>query len=258
MKYRIFLLLVLISCLVLGFQIIHSYYAPCKTKTPVQLPIVEKDTLQIAFIGDSWAFLHKPHDGEASVILSKMLQQPVRFRSFGICGFTSREICEQLYTNASLQRFLCEGCDYCVISAGINDTYKKMSSDYYAKSIEAIIQFFLFNRITPIIIEIPDYDIMKCYKQQTISRKVIRQLSMFITNTPIDCKHIFREALDCIIGDYKEKVDVLRYREWNGNYADDLRQLYLEDGLHLNASGYSVLDKHIGLHLLKFSHARPN
>jgi hypothetical protein len=107
------------------------------------LSTTNKDTLQIVFIGDSWAFFHKPHDLVASEMLSDMLQYPVRFRSFGVCGLTSKEIYEQLFYNDSLKHFLYKGCHYCVLSAGINDTYKKMSTDYYAKSMEAILQFFL-------------------------------------------------------------------------------------------------------------------
>lgn len=251
MKYRILLISILIVALILGYYIFHSYYAPCKIEKPIQLPIIEKDTIQITFIGDSWAFLHKPYDNEASVMLSKMLQQPVRFRSFGICGLTSREIYEQLFSNINLQYFLNEGCHYCVLSAGINDTYKKMSKEYYAQSMNAIIDFLLFNNITPLILEIPDYDIEKCYNRQTLIKKALRLFSSYINQTPIDCKQIFREALDSILTKYKGKVLKLNYHDWNGHFSEDRQKLYLEDGLHLNSNGYFALDQCIGFCMLK-------
>ena len=252
MKYRIILFSTFLICIFIISLIFNGYYTPCKTIPPYQLSTANKDTLQIVFIGDSWAFFHEPRDIEASEMLSDILKHPVIFRSFGICGLTSKEIYEQLFYNDSLKHFLQKGCHYCVISAGINDTYKKMSKDYYVKSMEAIINFFLYNNVTPLLIEIPDYDIEKCYQRQTLTRKVLRQFSMLVNNTPIDCKQIFREALDSILSDYyKEKVVILNYKVWNNHYAEDLDHFYQKDGLHLNAMGYSVLDRQIGLCLLK-------
>lgn len=251
MKYPIIFFSTIIICIIAAALLFNSYYTPCEEKKPYRLSTTNKDTLQIVFIGDSWAFFHKPHDLVASEMLSDMLQYPVRFRSFGMCGLTSKEIYEQLFDNDSLKHFLQKGCHYCAISAGINDTYKKMSKDYYAKSMEAIMQFFLYNNVTPLLIEIPDYDIEKCYQRQTVSRKALRQLSMLVNNTPIDCKQMFRKALDSILTDYKEKVILLHYQDWNSHYAEDINHFYQEDGLHLNAVGYSALDRQIGFCLLK-------
>lgn len=184
-------------------------------------------------------------------MLSDILKHPVKFQSFGICGLTSKEIYEQLFYNDSLKHFLQKGCHYCVISAGINDTYKKMSKDYYVKSMEAIMHFFLYNNVTPLLIEIPDYDIEKCYKRETITRKVLRQLSMFVNNTPIDCKQMFRETLGSILTDYKGKAILLHYQVWNSHYKEDLQHFYKEDGLHLNDIGYSTLDRQIGICLMR-------
>lgn len=251
MKYCIIFISIIIICIFTAGIFFNSYYTPGKPKKPYRLSTTNKDTLQIIFIGDSWAFFHKSHDLEASEMLSDILQHPVSFRSFGVCGLTSKEIYEQLFNNESLKLFLHKGCHYCVLSAGINDTYKKMSKDYYAKSMEAIMLFFLYNNVTPLLIEIPDYDIVKCYHRQTVTRKALRQVSMFVNNTPIDCKQMFREALDCILTNYKEKVILLHYQDWNSHYTEDLHHFYQEDGLHLNAAGYSALDRQIGFCLLR-------
>jgi lysophospholipase L1-like esterase len=141
--------------------------------------------------------------------------------------------------------------DFCFISAGINDTYKKMSIDYYKTSMNYIIQFMLANNIRPIILEIPDYDIMKAYNLQRIERKLLRRLSMFITGTQMDCKQDFRNALRNLIREkkYHHLVDVIDYKEWNNNMEDDLRQFYNSDGLHLNQKGYMKLDSVIAKHI---------
>ena len=75
---------------------------------------------------------------------------------------------------------------------------------------------------------------------------------MFINNQPIDCKQIFRDALEELILEkgYQDKVSIIRYQTWNNNYYDDLNKLYLNDGLHLNEQGYDKLDSAIAKEIL--------
>jgi lysophospholipase L1-like esterase len=203
------------------------------------------DTLRIAYIGDSWAFLHKDHDIRLETLLEDTLHRPVKVYSHGICGLTSKEIYEKMFNDTVFHSFLkSEGYQYCFISAGINDTYKKMSTSYYQQSMDGIIQFLLTNNIHPIILEIPDYDIQKAYYWQKSFRKVLRDISMFINNTTVDCKQMYRDALNEHINKkgYQNKVSIIRYESWNGNYDKDLQQLYLGDGMHLNSVGYVALD----------------
>ena len=146
------------------------------------------------------------------------------------------------------------GYDYCYISAGINDTYKKMSKAYYKKSMDCIIRFLLTNQIHPIIQEIPDYNINKTYENQKPYKKFIRQLSMLINHTKLDCKQDFRDALDELINEkrYNDKISVIRYKSWNNDYENDLNILYLNDGMHLNEKGYLVLDSMIAKKIYLF------
>ena len=107
-----------------------------------------------------------------------------------------------------------------------------------------IIRFLLANHIHPIILEIPDYNIMKAYEQQKIEKKFLRHLSMLINGTQMDCKQQFRDALDELIIDkgYQDKVSIIRYKSWNNNYESDLKYFYIDDQMHLNDRGYTVLD----------------
>ncbi len=231
----------------------YRYYAPPQIMQPYLLPSNHEDTLRIAYIGDSWAYLHREHDCIIADILEDSLSQPVKVHSYGICGLTSKEIYENLYQNNDLKRFLQKRrYEYCIVSAGINDTYKIMSTHYYKKSMDGIIQFLLTNNIHPVILEIPDYNIQESFERQTIIRKGLRYLSMLINNMPLDCKQMYREALDDIINkrNYQDKVSINRYKSWNNNYTMDLNNLYQNDGLHLNEKGYLKLDSLIAKEII--------
>ena len=128
-----------------------------------------------------------------------------------------------------------------------------MSTSYYQKSMECIIEFLLANNIHPVIQEIPDYNIVKVYHKQKTSKKLIRQLSMVINNTPLDCKQQFRDALDELIREkgYQDKISIVRYKTWNNDYANDLINLYIDDQMHLNERGYQLLDSVIAKEIVK-------
>ena len=243
-KYIYFILLFIsIVCAIIIYGAYH-YYAPPHLREPYQMKKPD-DTLRIAYIGDSWAFMHKDHDCQMVQTIEDSLHRPVKVHSYGICGLTSKEIYENLFDNPEYHDFLQnKGYHYCFISAGINDTYKKMSTSYYQQSMDNIIQFFLANNIHPIILEIPDYDIQKAYNWQKSLRKLLRDISMIIYNTPVDCKQMYREALNDLINQkgYQDKVSIIRYKSWNNDYKNDLQYIYLGDGMHLNSFGYAKLD----------------
>ena len=252
MKRIIFFILLFIgiACTLVAY-VSYRYYAPPRLRKPYQMKKPD-DTLRIAYIGDSWAFFHHEHECSIPQILEATLHRPIKVHSYGICGLTSKEIYENMFDNDDFKHFL-QKCsyDYCFISAGINDTYKKMSTSYYQQSMDGIIQMFLTNHIHPIILEIPDYDIQRAYDYQQKSRKILRQISMFINNTSLDCKQQFRDALDELIKTkgYQNEVSIVRYKTWNNNQKD-LQQLYVSDGMHLNSNGYSNLDSIIAKEIL--------
>ena len=233
----------------------HKYYsAPQQRKAFLFQKHYYNDTTNIAFIGDSWAFLHKYHPCKLEELIEHEIHKPVKVYSFGINGLTSKEIYESIYDNNDFRQFIQQKqYDYCYISAGINDTYKKMSVSYYQKSIDYIIQLFLKNHVRPIIQEIPDYDIQKAYNQQRFSKMILRDMSSYINGCPLDCKDLYRNALNNLIIDknYQDKVSVLRYRAWNSNYLQDQEIIYRSDGMHLNENGYMVLDRAIAIEITK-------
>ena len=216
-KY-IILLFILIVCAFIVYGAYH-YYAPPHLRNPYQMKKPD-DTLRIAYIGDSWAFMHKDHDCQMAQLLEDSLHRPAKVHSYGICGLTSKEIYENLFDNSDFKSFLQKrSYEYCFISAGINDTYRKMNTTYYQHSMDGIIQFLLANNIHPIVLEIPDYDIQKAYNNQKTNRKILRQLSMFVNNTPLDCKQLFRNAFDELVNtkEYQDKISIIRFQSWNND-----------------------------------------
>ena len=241
-----FLILILVCiCMLVSYRM-YNYYAPPQLQEPYLINGQNHDdTLRIAYIGDSWANYHQEHKCIIEQILEDSLHQPVRVYSYGICGLTSKEIYENMFRNNEFKNFLQQHkFSYCFISAGINDTYKKMSTSYYKKSLDGIIQLLLANHIHPIIMEIPDYHIQKAYEWQTSDKKILRRMSMIINGTPLDCKQLFHKALDELIQEkgYSDKVTIVRYKTWNNDYSNDLKNLYVKDGMHLNEKGYTRLD----------------
>ena len=254
MKYIFIIIIIALTsiCFVFGAKI-YSYYSPAKERPIYHTIQHHDDTIRIAYIGDSWAFDHQYHDCKIADILSKELSRPVIVSSYGIGGLTSKEIYHALFEIDNLRPFMERGYDYCYISAGINDTYKKMSTSYYQNNMNCIIHFLLANNIHPIVQEIPDYNINKVYDNQKLEKKFIRQLSMLINHAKMDCKQDFRDALDKLIQErnYQHEVSIIRYKSWNCNYKKDLKELYVHDQMHLNARGYSVLDSAIIKEILK-------
>ena len=248
MKKTCFILLLLLLCIctIIIFRAYH-YYAQPQLREPYKVSnkIKHDDTLRIAFIGDSWAYMHKSHNSKIAQIIEDSIHCPISVHSFGICGLTSKEIYENIFDDPDFRQFMQDKkYDYCFVSAGINDTYKKMSSSYYKKSMEGIIDLLLANHIHPIIMEIPDYNIIKAYDNQKKDKKLLRRLSMYVNSTPLDCRQHFRDVLDKLLDEkgYYDLVSVIRYKTWNNDYKNDLKRLYINDGMHLNEDGYLTLD----------------
>lgn len=203
--------------------------------------------------------MHKEYDNDMIIKAESSLKHPVKVLSFGICGLTSREIYEHIYNDHLMKNFLKQGYDYCFISVGVNDSYKKMGISYYQKSLDGIIQFMLTNKIHPIILDIPDYDIQEAYERQTLSKKILRHISMLINNQPLDCKQNFRNALANLATEkYQKRISIIPYKSWNGIYTKDKDQLYRSDGMHLNTKGYHKLDSVIINQIVKHKLSKSN
>jgi lysophospholipase L1-like esterase len=135
-----------------------------------------------------------------------------------------------------MQALMKQSANYCFISVGINDTYKKMGAHYYAQSTAHILRFLLQNNIKPILLEIPDYDINYAYEHQTTSKKLLRQLSMLVTCSHLDCREDYRQALMRQLQEtgIDKQITILQFP-----YS---MEYYQPDRMHLNNKGYQLLD----------------
>ncbi len=230
----------LIACLLMGAIAIGKtwkYYGLATERASYACLHHQDDTLRLAIIGDSWAHLHQPHDSLLQQTISKQTGRSVKVNSYGLCGQTSKEVYQSMFNDEGMHRLLSEGADYCFISVGINDTYKKIGANYYAHHTCMILRFLLQNGITPILLEIPDYDIAYTYEHQTLQKKLLRQLSMVITGSALDCREDYRQALRKAMETQPlmSGTVIIANQHWD-------RSLYIADRMHLNSRGYQVLD----------------
>ena len=253
MKVKIIIIILLAIALYSVNKRLYNYYSPAKEHPIFKTAIHHDDTIRIAFIGDSWALGHQYHKCQIPQILTDSINRPVYVESYGIGGLTSKEIYNALFEIDNFSKFMKKGYDYCIISAGINDTHKKMSTSYYQNSMDCIIRFLITNHIHPIIIEIPDYNILQAYDTQENYKKIIGRFSMLVNNTQMDCKQQYREALDEMMRkkEYQNEVSIIRYKSWNNNYFRDLRAYYNGDQVHLNERGFQILDSTIAKEIYK-------
>lgn len=214
-----------------------SYYGSVDEQAPYPCSQYHDDTLRLIIIGDSWAFMHQPYDNRLARLIQEKTGRPTSVRSFGICGYTSKDFYLATMNDERLKAFLTDGADYCFISLGINDTYKKTGADLYATHTAYLLRFLLHNHIRPILMEIPDYDIDYAYQHQTPFKKALRQLSIRITDSQMDCRNDYRQALQERLrkDSLTHQILLVPSQNWN-------MDLYQPDRMHLNEKGYAALD----------------
>lgn len=222
----------------------RNYYSISQEHPELTMHPSDDDTLRIAFIGDSWAYLHESHSCQIAQMLSDTLHTRVSVISAGENGATSKRIYDLLSFDSPLRKTLQTSPHYCVVSAGINDCNLKKGGDFYQEHMRLLADVLLQHQITPVFLEIPDYDIMGVYNRSGTLTRLRRRFSMLVTDSQKDCREQYRQALDDMLRkrNYTNRIVVLRKDLWNPLGVDDPRQLYLSDGIHLNERGYEILD----------------
>ena len=222
----------------------HSYYSLAGEREGYAVRQHKDDTLRVILIGDSWVEMHGKYDGQLQRMLGEAIGRPVVVASAGCSGQTSKEIYFSMSDCGAMRQLIAGSADYCVVIAGINDSNRKLGASYYAYHIGRIMDFLLQCVIKPVVVELPDYNIDCCYHRQSRLRKLQTHTSMLITGCQIDCLNDFRVALEQkLLSDFQEKdVLILRYPAWNNGGTTDWHHIYSDDQLHLNATGYALLD----------------
>lgn len=245
MKKNIYIVLFVILIVFVGVVYkVKLYYTPAQKQ---QLQVMLKhndDTLRISYIGDSWAESHKKHNCIIDSMINKAIGKNVEVRTAGVSGMTSKNIYNGIFINDSIREVIEWGPDYCFVVAGINDSDRKMGKGYYKENMRLIIEFLLENQITPVILEIPSFDIAFSFKRRTRLIKLQYMVSMLLTNSKMDCINDYRNAYHDLIVEqnWNNRVITISVNDWNPEGYYDKRGLYDGGLMHLNARGYYVLD----------------
>ena len=235
---KVAITLTAVAALLLAFLMkARQYYGLASRQPSYSCEHPSADTLRIAFIGDSWAFLHQPYDDSLALTVSRQTGHPVKVCSYGLCGMTSKEVYLSMFQDTSLRRLVSQGVHCCIVSVGINDSYKKMSPDYYVYHTLLIARLLIDNGITPVLMEIPCYDVALAYERQTAIRKLLRRLSMLVTGSPIDCLAAYRQTLRSSLQVQQLSSQVLLLPAMPADWS-----LWQPDRMHLNEKGYARLD----------------
>lgn len=243
---RIVWLLGLFIALFIGIIIINNspYFSPAEKQGGITVMQHDDDTIRVAYIGDSWADGHKKVKCVIDSLVYFAIGRPVVVKTAGISGLTSKNIYYGIFRNDSIRRLIEWGPDFCFVVGGINDTDRKMGKGYYKENMRLIIDFLLENHITPIILEIPSYDILFSYKRRSRQVKLQYLASMVVTWSKMDCIEDYRNAYYDLLNEqgWNDRVITISHKDWNLDGYKDKRGLYDSGLMHLTGKGYLALD----------------
>lgn len=223
---------------------IRPYYSPATKQKGLYIQSHHDDTLRIAYIGDSWVDLHKNYNCEIDSLIARKIDRPIAVKIAGVSGLTSKNIYLGMFRNDAMRRVVEWGPDFCIIIAGINDSDRKMGKQYYQANMKLIIDLLLKSKITPLILEIPSFDIKFSYHRRIRLVKMRYLVSMLITCSKMDCIQDYRDAYYQLIlqEGWQDRVVNIPVSSWNPNGYKDSRGLYDAGLMHLNSKGYHILD----------------
>lgn len=255
MKRWLIMLLLIISLIVIcvGYYF-KPYFTPAEKQEGLSVLSHHDDTIRISYIGDSWADGHKNVDCVIDSLVSDATGHPVVVKTAGISGLTSKYLYYCIFRDDSIRDVIEWGPDFCFVVAGINDSDRKMGKKYYKENMRLILELLLENHITPVVLEIPSYDIRFSYQRRNRQIKFQYLVSMLLTWSKMDCIQDYRDAYNDLIKEEKWecKVITISYKDWNPEGYKDKRGLYDGGLMHLNAKGYSVLDSCISQKIIEF------
>lgn len=247
-KLMFWSLIILAIFVLLGHQayaFIDKEFKPAK-----ELPIYHvaphhaDDTLRVAVIGDSWAEFHNEFSCDTLFehYTERLSPMPVKCQSRGKGGAMSKEIYHMMFSDT--KPLLEEHPDYCVVMAGINDTWKKRPVSYYTESYRLIIRFLLANNIRPVVMEIPDFEMGDWLNANRRLQRYRYRLYSYFTGVVEDDITPFRNGLKNMLADTKLCNSVLyissdKWLPHNHHYSKDIYQI---DHVHLTSQGYLLLD----------------
>ena len=253
-RWLLYFSIIMCVSLCMLFYYIKPYFTPAIKQYGLSVEKHVDDTIRIAYIGDSWADRHKYEKCIIDTLVVFKTGKSVVVKTAGISGLTSKNIYYSIFRDDSVRRVIEWGPNFCFVAAGINDSDRKMGKYYYKENMRLIIELLLDNNITPIVLEIPSYDIVFSYKRRSRNIKFRYLASMLFTQSKMDCINDYRDAYKELIKEngWSEKVISIMSEDWNPDGYKDIRDLYDGGLMHLNSKGYLVLDSCISMKIVRF------
>lgn len=254
LNYIVVLLLLLLVVIFVLYYSFNPCYKPAEMKTGLSVLHYNDDTIRIAYIGDSWAYNHKKMKCVIDSMIYAQIGKPVQLRNAGVGGLISKEIYNGIFSNKELKSVIRWGPDFCFVSVGINDCNKKVGSDNYKENMRLLISLLLDNHITPVILEIPYYDIYYAFWKTPFVSMFRSVRSMLWTQSAINCIDSYSNAYNDLIIEQQWQDDVITIKRtyWNPKGYEGQKGLYTSDRIHINQDGYFVLDSCIASQIVMF------
>lgn len=254
---RYIVVVFLLSFSAVAFICYYSYnpcYKPAEKQTGLSVLHHNDDTIRIAYIGDSWAYFHIDKKCVIDSVIHVQVGRPALIRNAGVGGLTSKEIYNSIFMNKDIRSVIEWGPDFCFVSAGINDSNRKTGGDNYKENMRLLISLFLDHHMTPVILEIPHYDIYYTFLKMPLVPMLRSIRSMLWTLSAVNCVDSYSNAYNDLVNEKQWQNDIITIRRsyWNPYGYEGQKELYTSDRMHLNRNGYSVLDSCIASQIVKF------
>ena len=213
------------------------------------------DTLRVAIIGDSWAWIHAEmnYDTLFEQYAQRLTSRPVKCISKGHNGQKTKGIYYDMFAERQVnfdweksyctQPLLEQHPDYCVVMAGINDLCRQVPPETYARNYQLILKLLLQNDIIPIVMEIPDFDIIGASKMLGDFKYSCYRILSHITGAGWNTDN-YRKALLSMLksSGFKQRIIFIPADKWNPGGVKEHPSFYQKDRLHLSPAGYYALD----------------
>lgn len=212
-------------------------------------------TLTVGIIGDSWvagkkldAFLRDEFKakGVSSMIISS-----------GHSGAKSKLIYQNIFKDStdeySSKFVITSHPDYCIVIAGVNDAHGQVGAKFYSHHLSMIINTLLLYNIKPVIVELPEFGIIKAINDMNwINKTRYKIFSSFNNNGEIDNIETYRKDLNYLLKaqNLNDKIIFIDFDKVCSNY-EQCKDIFKNDGVHLNERGNKLLSQTIVNELLK-------
>lgn len=240
MKKKLFIAFIPFILVAFEAKYFHDKYSYSNQQEFFPSKLKKEENLKIGIIGDSWVVRQDLNHLIKNELAKK--GKPAQIISSGNPGAKSKLIYENLFKNEnedfSSKKIITSQPKYCIVIAGVNDAATRVGSKFYSHHILLIIKTLLHYKITPIIVNLPEFGINEDYEQKQMVAKFANISSeVFLDDNGFEIKD-YRNLLlkDLKTNKLEKQVIILNFDEVCKNYERN-KNLY-SDPLHLNQLGY--------------------